>query len=272
MLLRQFSTSLILCFLTWQSFYKAVTTFLNVSKMPPAMWASEQCICVCLPPPPPAPHIQRSVSESLLFFPILSVGSPMRQLNAQTVAGPLPKSISSAWRVRPHGQRVLASESSRFLKSSRQGRGACAVCCREAMGLTWPEKKTTVNGSERHPGKDNVFAGANIGLLINTPLSHCFYITALHASWDICTLAVSSKSIFRQTKDGERTNRCCCSDSNVSTRASAGFVCSYKRSSLSHTENKTNGWERGRDRGRERVRQDKKSRQVKTISYTHAAT
>lgn len=159
-----------------------------------------------------------------------------------------------------------------FKKSSRQGRGACAVCCREAMGLTWPEKKTTVNGSERHPGKDNVFAGANIGLLINTPLSHCFYITALHASWDICTLAVSSKSIFRQTKDGERTNRCCCSDSNVSTRASAGFVCSYKRSSLSHTENKTNGWERGRDRGRERVRQDKKRRKVKTISYTHAAT
>ena len=63
-------------------------------------------------------------------------------------------------------------------------------------------------------------------------------------------------SIFRETKRTERTNRRRCTDSNVSTRASAGFfcffVCSYKRSSLRRTGRiKQNGGERLR-RGEKR--------------------
>lgn len=64
--------------------------------------------------------------EPFSFFHIHSVGSFMGQLNTQTVAGPLPKSISSTWHVRPHRQQVLASENSMFLKPSPQGTGGCA--------------------------------------------------------------------------------------------------------------------------------------------------
>lgn len=90
---------------------------------------------------PPLP-IQRSVGVlGPVHFPILSVGSSVRQPNAQTVAGPLPKSISSTWHVRPHRQQVLASESSMFLKRSPQARRAYVNHQREVEGFTWPRKE-----------------------------------------------------------------------------------------------------------------------------------
>lgn len=104
-----------------------------------------------IPLPPP---VQRSVGVlGPVLFPILSVGSSARQLNAQTVAGPLPKSISTTWHVRPHRQRVLASESSVFLKPSPQGRRAYARCRREAAGFTWPGENILWNAHKEKKKK-----------------------------------------------------------------------------------------------------------------------
>lgn len=92
--------------------------------------------------PPPPPSILRSVGVlGPVRFPILSVGSSARQLNAQAVAGPLPKSIPSTWHVRPHRQRVLAYESSMFLKPSPQGGGACATPAERGRGVRMAEEE-----------------------------------------------------------------------------------------------------------------------------------
>ncbi len=88
----------------------------------------------------------------------------------------------------------------------------------------------------------------------NMSASKCF-LRHLH----LHSVLKASQSIFRETKDARRTNRCCWSDSDVSARASAGFVCSYKRSSLSQTKNKANGEE-------SKTGQEKKARQDNLIS------
>lgn len=59
---------------------------------------------------------------------IHSAGSSVWQLNAQTVAGPLPKSIFSSWHVRPYRQQVPASEQHVFKALTTGQRGLLRGC------------------------------------------------------------------------------------------------------------------------------------------------
>ena len=140
----------------------SITTSLNVSQQSSSEM-SARMTWRGIPPP-----IQRSVGVlGPVLFPIVSVGSSVRQLNAQDVAGPLPKSISSTWHVRPHRQRVLASESSMSLKPSLQGRRASARRRREATGLTRPRKTILWTARSRI---NTIFAGFIIKWFINIHL------------------------------------------------------------------------------------------------------
>lgn len=108
----------------------------NVSQQPsvkrPREWASRQF---------------KGLWESTgpVRFPIVSAGSAVRQPNAQTVAGPLPKSISSTWPIRPRGQQVLASESSVILKPSPRGLTGLRTPPERVCGVYMPEGEDTAH-------------------------------------------------------------------------------------------------------------------------------
>lgn len=183
------------------------------------------------PPPPPLPappSILRSVGVlGPVRFPILSVGSSARQLNAQAVAGPLPKSIPSTWHVRPHRQRVLAYESSMFLKPSPQGGGACATPAERGRGVRMAEEEDDAR-KKKVPRTSATFAVLkwfiNMHFInrIHALLQH-LCIKCFLRRLRLQSVLKAALSIFRETKHTARTNRRRCTDSNVSTKSKCRF-------------------------------------------------